>query len=157
MASTKLRSTAPRTWGNEFEDSLSFETHDYFREKKDFKAVETLSGSEMDLYEGSDLKIWGVPVDLTFAFSAKDNMTVISQTVELECSTVKFGVRFGNTHKGFTKFTTPVLVIGVDEDTRFIKMYLERLAESFRRHLNRILEVGFDSYWDTLDNMELAC
>lgn len=142
---------APKPLGKEFEDTISAAFYEYFRRRGAEKDCKQVTGTLSDYYGGTDLEIMGVPVDVTYYFKGKDHTVILPSEVETPVSTIKYGVRTGNGH---VKFQQPVLVIGVDEEDSFIRMFLERLAECVKHMARKILETGFDAYWDYLDSVE---
>ena len=103
-----------------------------------------------DKFAGTDAYMWGVPCDFTYNFSGKDHTVALPEDIDLFCGTkVRFGVRTGNSHKGFTKFERPVLVIGIDgADDSFIGSWLVNIVEAFGKKLQDIINLGQDQYWD---------
>lgn len=111
-----------------------------------------LSGSYEDRAEGTDATIYGLPCDITVNFYGKDHMEELPAVVPLDFATVRFGVRTGNSHNGFTPFENPVLVIGIDGFD--IKQYKWYILNEFKKRIDEILEIGQDEYWNYIDAVE---
>lgn len=108
---------------------------------------------EDDLFKGIDFRSNGLPVDLTYNFVGKDHTEKVGE-YHLSCgSTVEFGIRTGNSHKGYTQFEEPVLVIGVElPDVAFMKGIVQTFAKKFAE----ISEQAEDLYWGWMDAHEEA-
>lgn len=136
--------------GIELEDELVCTCSDWFKAKGDPKGFVCTSGTAADKFAGTDAYMWGVPCDFTCNFTGKDHTEELPQSIDLFCGTkVRFGVRTGNSHKGYTKFEKPVLVIGIDgADEHFLGSWLTNIVETFGKQLQRIIDLGQDQYWD---------
>lgn len=140
--------------GIEFEDELTqvcishFQTKSRKVNESEFK---NLSGTDRDKFEGTDVEIYKVGVDFTFNFGGKDHMEVLPGEVSGRFVDFKFGVRTGNSHKGYTKFAHPVLVIGFSADSYYVKNYMANIVDDFRHHIEEIIDVGQGAYWDWMD------
>lgn len=120
--------------------------------KTDKNAVVVTSETALDKFQGTDLFIWGIPCDFTYDIMGKDNMDLLDEEVRLlsDC-TLKFGVRTGNSHNGYTPFETPVLVIGVQASDWYIGRYATKIALAFKKRLHDIIDVAQSAYWDWCD------
>ena len=108
-----------------------------------------------DMYKGQDAEIYGIPTDITVNFSGKDNMTKLPRNYPMSLTTVRYGVRTGNRHNGFTKFKKPVLVIGIDAGSfQFFKTWRAQILDELKKHIKEIIDVGQDQYWEWLDAQE---
>lgn len=138
--------------GMELEDELVNVTSLYFSKKGD-KGFQPAVGTKADKEQGTDAYIWGVPCDFTCNFAGKDHMTVLQKDVPIGHGiSVKFGVRTGNSYKGYKKFNTPVLVIGIDgADTSVLNRWLENITSLFASKIGDIIDVGQTQYWDWCD------
>lgn len=136
--------------GIELEDELVCTCSEWFKKKGDPKGFVCTSGTAADKFAGTDAYMWGVPCDFTYNFSGKDHTVALPEDIDLFCGTkVRFGVRTGNSHHGFTKFKRPVLVIGIDgADDAFLGSWLVNIVEAFGKKLQDIINLGQDQYWD---------
>jgi hypothetical protein len=96
-----------------------------------------------DRYEGTDIFILGVPIDVTLAFSRKNKTRRLGELM-LDGVTVDFGVRFGN-HKA--NFKTPVLVIGAGTAIGITKNNMWVALETIKANVQEILNTGMDGYF----------
>lgn len=109
---------------------------------------------EEDKNHGTDMYVYGVPCDITCDIMDKDHTVILSQRYELSFSGIKicFGVRTGNSHNGYTRFDTPVLVIGFEGLTfETMREWKERIISVFVQKLDEIIDVGQSQYWDWMD------
>lgn len=139
--------------GHEFEESVICEVCDVFKKNNDATGIVVTSGTEKDKFEGTDAIIWGIPCDFTYNYSSKDHMVKLPGTVSIFGGTeVKFGVRTGNSYRGYKKFKTPVLVIGIDIDNdSVLGTWMNNIVNSFAKNIEEILNVGQSAYWDWCD------
>jgi len=100
------------------------------------------STSKQDVYEGTDLFVLGVPIDVTLAF-AKKNHTRQVGSLQIDGVTVDLGVRYGN---GKAIFETPVLVIGAETAVGITKSNMWVALDTIKTHIKDILETGMDEY-----------
>lgn len=101
--------------------------------------------------------IWGVPVDLTCNLAGKDYTEILPETVDIFGGIkVRFGVRTGNSHKGFSRFENPVLIIGIDASESFLGTWMENIVQAFGDKLEEIIETGQSQYWDWCDAHGIA-
>jgi len=112
---------AKREWGN---DAVKYST------------------VQQDRYEGTDLFVLGVPIDITLAFEKK-NKTRRLETLELEGVTIDLGIRYGN---GKAKFKTPVLVIGAETALGITKRNMWYVLDVIKSNVLKILNLGMDKY-----------
>ena len=119
-------------------------------------AIRQIGGDAADLYEGTDGYWFGVPFDFTLSFGEKDHTVPIDDTVELGLGYyLRFGVRTGNSHNGYTAFSSPVWVIGlcggvVDRNT------LPRICELIAAKVEQIENVQ-DQYFDLVEELPAYC
>ena len=111
------------------------------------------AGEVEDVCCGTDLYVYGLPIDLTYNFRGKDHMSILPGAVELMPGIkIRFGVRTGNTHLGHTKFAVPVLVIGIDgANDLIVRGWMDTLTRLFSEKIDEIIEVGQSGYWDWTD------
>ena len=139
--------------GKDLEDELSSACANYFKAIGEENSIEYTTGTSSDILQGTDIKIWGVPCDFTCNIENKDHTDVLPISVPLLSGVVvKFGVRYGNSHHGFTRFDEPVLVIGIaGADERFLGTWMTNIVDSFSKKLSEIIETGQSQYWDWCD------
>lgn len=139
--------------GKELESELLEALYEHFRDKGDRNVVRITSGTDADLNGGTDALIWGVPCDITYNYLGKDHMEQLPKTFDLFAgTTVRFGVRTGNSHNGYTPFADPVLVIGIDgADDRMISTWMVNIVSAFKNAAETILDLGQSQYWDWMD------
>ena len=119
-------------------------------------AIRQIGGDTADLHEGTDGYWFGVPFDFTLDFEGKDHMVQMDETVELGLGYyLRFGVRYGNSHNGFTAFRSPVWVIGlcggiVNNNT------IPRICELIAAKVKQIENVQ-DQYFDLADELPAYC
>ena len=137
------------------EQDLTASLKDHFADDPD--AVVYAGGTEADIEQGTDLFIYGVPVDITFNFTGKDHLEAFAEKVDVFGGVdVSFGVRTGNSHKGFSRFKKPVLVIGIDASESFIRDWMPRIISSFIEKIDEIIDVSQSQYWDWCDANAIA-
>ena len=95
-----------------------------------------------DLYEGTDLFVLGIPIDVTLAFEKK-NRTRSLGALTLDGVTIDFGLRFGN-HKA--NFKIPVLVIGAETALGITINNMWVALNIIKSNIHEILNVGMDKY-----------
>ena len=132
--------------GYEFEALMVEVVHRVAAREWGAKSVK-FSTMQQDRYEGTDLFILGVPVDITLAF-AKKNRTHKVGSLQFDGVTIDFGVRFGN---GKVKFETPVLVIGAETAVGITKSNMWVCIDTIKRHVKEILDIGMDGYFDVAE------
>ena len=143
--------------GIELEESLTGAVVSHFMAMDDNGAVQYTGGTRLDIEQGTDLVIWGIPTDFTCNFAGKDHMEILPETVDIFGGVkVRFGVRTGNSHRGFTRFKTPVLVIGIDAVESFLGTWMENIVQAFAGKLDEIIETGQSQYWDWCDAHGIA-
>ena len=109
------------------------------------------SGTDRDKFEGVDVEIYGVGIDFTYFFSGKDHMEVLPGLFSGRYTDIKFGVRTGNSHHGYTKFKTPVLVIGIDAETSYVRNWMANIIDDFEKNFEKIIDMAQDAYWSWMD------
>lgn len=131
--------------GLEFEDNVcrrieTFVNNDGCFERSDRKA---------DKEEGTDCKIYGLPVDITYKpISEKDHcLPLEGLSIQLDCGiVVRYGIRTGNNF-GHT-FVNPVLVISFACDSAWLRAMMEDIVSSIARYLDDIITIGEDAFCD---------
>jgi len=98
---------------------------------------------QQDRYEGTDLFVLKVPIDVTLAFDKK-NRTRKMDSLTLDGITIDFGVRFGNSK---ATFRTPVLVIGAESALGITRSNMWVVLEAIKNNVQKILDTGMDAYF----------
>jgi len=101
------------------------------------------STERQDHYEGTDLFVLRVPIDITLAFDNKDETRKLG-ALSLDGVTVDFGVRMGNSK---AKFKTPVLVIGAGTAIGITKTNMWVVLDTIKANIHSILNTGMDKYF----------
>ena len=127
--------------GHEFESGI-VDILSLFAKREWGTAAVRFSTGYQDRYEGTDLFVLGVPVDVTLAFDRK-NRTRKLGTINLDGVTIGFGIRFGNGKAGFKK---PVLVIGAETAVGINKGNMWVALDTIKSNIHEILNVGMDKY-----------
>ena len=127
--------------GREFESSVA-EIVSFFAKREWGTAAVTFSTERQDRYEGTDMFVLGVPIDVTLAFDQK-NRTRKLGTINFDGITIDFGIRFGN---GKASFKMPVLVIGAETATGISKLDMWVTLDTIKSNIREILNMGMDEY-----------
>lgn len=127
--------------GHEFEAGIIDIVSAFARRAWGDRAVKFSTGRQ-DRYEGTDIFVLGIPIDITLAFAAK-NMTRKLSGLEYNGVTLDFGIRVGN---GKAKFKTPVLVIGAETAIGITKSNMWAVLDTIKSHIQEILDTGMDQY-----------
>ena len=113
-----------------------------------------------DTKKGTDMFIDGLRIDVTYNFEGKDHMaeqfTRKAVDIQFAGRMVSFyvGVRYGNKHRGFTKFKEPVAVIGfTEEDCNFLRDWILPNIES---RVGKVRNLILDAVQDVLFEYEEA-
>lgn len=130
------------TGGHEFESGVVDAVSAFAKREWGIGAVK-FSTVQQDRYEGTDLFVLGVPIDVTLAFGKK-NRTRRLETLELEGVTIEIGIRFGN---GKANFKTPVLVIGAETALGITKNNMWITLDIIKSNILQILDLGMDRYF----------
>jgi hypothetical protein len=153
MAKRYSKIIMKRRTGIAFEEDLVTSMADHFKSTGDPGAIKYLGGTRIDREEGTDLTIWGVPIDITLNLQEKDHTKILPESTELLGGIkVRFGVRTGN--RGH-QFKTPVLVIGLDAMSGFVRAWENNIIQAFTDKLDEIIELGQSQYWDWCDANEV--
>lgn len=128
--------------GHEFESGVVEVVSAFAKREWGVGAVK-FSTVQQDKYEGTDLYVLGVPIDITLAFEKK-NKTRRLETLELDGVTIDLGIRFGN---GKATFQTPVLVIGAETALGITKNNMWITLDIIKSNILRILNLGMDRYF----------
>lgn len=140
----------PKTAGENLESMVT----ELFTESYGKDAVTYSIGTKKDIYNGVDIELYQVPIDITMN-PDKDHVEWSDNIVEIPFMGLqaRFGVRTGNSYKGFTKFETPVLIVLVDGivDNKWFYNHLTNIEDSIRKVLRSIVDIGMDTYFDYMD------
>lgn len=115
-----------------------------------FKTVKDMRSSKDDKEQGTDIILNSVRMDITMNFAQKDWMpfsfeTDIPATIT---DNIKIGVRHGNSHKGYTEFKEPVIVIGVDMEPYTYRLYEDEILDNIDKNIDNILIAATDAIQD---------
>ena len=142
--------------GNEFQVEFAHSVKMHFVKNGSADSIEIHIDDDIDVLEGTDAIIEGIRVDFTTAFYAKDNMVAYeSESIFIKYGDIKFGIRTGNSHHGFTKFDVPVVVVGLDCANSFYKTYVDQIHKTIESKMEEILDTISDVFWGYCDNMGL--
>jgi len=128
------------------------------RQKEEItKVLVDIHGTSMDMDEGTDMILYGVRMDPTTAMSTKDHMRLLDVEFPLPRLnlSIRFGIRTGNSHCGFTPFPEPVLVFGYDSSST--RWGVEAVAAEVAGCIDRIIDTGIDLYYSYIDEMDPMC
>lgn len=101
------------------------------------------STEQQDRYEGTDVFVLGVPVDVTLAFDKKNRTRKLGE-LTLNGVTITFGVRFGNRK---ATFKTPVLVVGAETAIGISNSNMWIVLDTIKANIQEILDTGMDNYF----------
>ena len=102
---------------------------------------------QQDRFEGTDLFVLGVPIDITLAFAKKNRMRKLGY-VSFDGVTVEYGIRFGNAKAAFK---TPVLVIGAETAIGITKANMYVAMDTIKNKVKDILDTGMDYYFNAVE------
>jgi len=134
------------TGGQEFESEVVGILSDFAKREWGISAVK-FSSEQQDRFEGTDVYVLGVPIDVTLDFERK-NKTRRLQSLELDGVTIDLGVRFGN---GRANFDTPVLVIGAESALGINKGNMWYALDVIKSNILNILDLGMDGYFQAAE------
>jgi len=130
------------TSGYEFESEMADYLTLFARREWGSSAVK-FSTMYQDRFEGTDIFVLGVPIDITLDFAGK-NKTRRLDTLVLDGVTVDLGIRYGN---GRADFETPVLVIGAETACGITKTNMWVALDIIKSNILKILDLGMDRYF----------
>jgi hypothetical protein len=133
--------------GYEFESGVVDIVSDFAKSEWGNKAIK-FSTVQQDRYEGTDVFVLGVPIDVTLAFEKK-NKTRKLGALSLNGVTIDFRLRFGN---GKAKVQTPVPVIGAETAVGISKSNMWVALDTIKCHIREILNKGMDKYFVALES-----
>lgn len=127
--------------GYEFESEI-VDIMSAFAKSEWGKNAVKFSTERQDRFEGTDLFVLGIPIDVTLAFEIKNKTRRLGEW-SLNGVTVDFGIRFGN---GKSDFKTPVLVIGAETAIGITKSNVWAVLDTIKSNIHDILGIGMDKY-----------
>jgi hypothetical protein len=128
--------------GHEFESGVVDIVSSFAKREWGIGAVK-FSTMQQDRYEGTDVFVLGVPIDITLDFEKK-NKTRRLGALTLNGVTIDFGVRIGN---GKAIFKMPVLVIGAETAVGITRSNMWVVLDTIKSHVQEILNKGMDEYF----------
>ena len=134
------------TSGYEFESEMADFLTLFARGEWGNSAVK-FSTARQDRFEGTDIFVLGIPIDITLDFAGK-NKTKKLGTIKLDGVTIDLGVRFGN---GVAKFKTPVLVIGAETAGGITNHNMWITLDIIKANIIKILDMGMDKYFQVVE------
>lgn len=132
--------------GYEFESGIVDVVSTFAKREWGVGAVK-FSTMQQDRFEGTDLFVLGVPIDVTLAFEKKNKTRKLGVLV-IDGVTIDFGVRFGNYN---ANFKVPVLVIGAATPIGINKSNMWIVLETIKDNIKQILNAGMDKYFIATD------
>jgi len=127
--------------GYEFESDVVAVVSAFAKNEWGNNAVK-FSTVQQDRFEGTDLYVLGVPIDVTLAFEKKNKTRRLGK-LKLDGVTIDLGIRFGN---GRANFKTPVLVIGAETALGITKANMWYVLDVIKSNILKILDLGMDKY-----------
>jgi len=128
--------------GYEFESDVVSVVSSFAKREWGNNAVK-FSTMQQDRYEGTDLFVLGVPIDITLDFERKNKTRRLGK-LELDGVIIDIGIRFGNNR---ANFKTPVLVIGAETALGITKSNTWYVLDVIKSNVLKILDLGMDKYW----------
>ena len=127
--------------GHEFETEVLDIVSSFAKREWGIGSVK-FSTVQQDRYEGTDVYVLGVPIDVTLAFEKK-NRTRRLGAWTMDGVTIDFGIRFGNRK---ANFKMPVLVIGAETAIGITKNNMWVALDTIKTNVQEILNTGMDKY-----------
>jgi len=134
------------TGGFDFESKVVDVVSTFAKREWGIGAVK-FSTVQQDRYEGTDIFVLKVPIDVTLAFEKKNRTRKLGE-LSLDGVTIDFGVRFGNNK---ATFKTPVLVIGADSALGITRSNMWIALETIKDNIQKILNTGMDAYFFAIE------
>lgn len=132
------------------EDRLSWD----FNKKSCSRDFVPTADTTADYLAGTDAIIWGIPVDFT-TDALKDNTVWSDRAVTLLNGVeVRFGVRTGNSHNGYTEFDTPTLVLFIRVFMGNLRYMMDDVVDAFSEKFDDVFDAGEEFYYGFMDSME---
>jgi len=128
--------------GHEFESGVVDAVSSFAKREWGIEAVKS-STMQQDRFEGTDLYVLGVPIDITLSFEKK-NKTRRLGALTMDGVVIDFGIRLGN-HRA--NFKMPVLVIGASTAIGITKANLWLVLGIIKDNIQEILNIGMDKYF----------
>lgn len=130
------------TGGLEFEAGIVDVVQSFATREWGVGAVK-FSTTRQDRFEGTDIFVLGVPIDVTLDFERKSKTRRLGG-LSVDGINIDFGVRFGNRK---ANFNLPVLVIGAAAAVGITKANIWLVLDIIRDNITEILNVGMDEYF----------
>ena len=128
--------------GNKFEAVMQDILVSFAKKEWGDKSIR-FSTEYQDKFEGTDIFVLGVPIDVTLAFEKK-NKTKKMGHINKDGVIINFGIRFGNTK---ASFRMPVLVLGAETALGITKDNMWVALDTIKSHIKEVLETGMDKYF----------
>lgn len=144
--------------GRLLEKSLTDSLYDYADQSGEAgnEKVFRPSTEDEDLYEGTDMFIYGIPVDITSYIEGKDRTHLFDPVViidEQKGYYVQFGVRRGNSKEDFK---IPVAVIGLSTYSgQMSRWEIGDITERFQENIEEVITTLEDEYFKYCDEEEI--
>ena len=141
--------------GKFFEGEIESRLQWDFNKKNCSEHFVSTADTEADYLAGTDAVIWGIPVDFT-TDALKDNTVWSDQTVRLLNGVeVRFGVRTGNSHNGYTEFDRPTLVLFVRCFMGNLWQMMDDVVDAFSKKFDEVFDIGEGFYYDYMDSVSV--
>ena len=127
--------------GYEFESGMADVVEAFATREWGSRAVKASTQSQ-DSYEGTDLFVLGVPIDITIDFDRKDKTRRLGG-LSLDGVAIDFGIRYGNRK---ANFNLPVLVIGAASAVGITRSNMRLVLDIIKENIKKILNMGMDEY-----------
>lgn len=148
--------------GKSFEDdvisilSRKFCTDKYYRSRQ--CQIVNCAGKDIDHNAGTDFIYKSIDctemrIDLTLNFNDKKYMPYIVETdiPVTDSKNLKIGIRHGNTHKGYTEFDKPVVVVGIEMSPYEYRQHEDEILDNIMDHYDDIIceaQTVYEAYTD---------
>lgn len=138
--------------GTEFEGEVIYLLETYVKAIGERNFVKT-AGTELDKFQGTDVVCCGIPMDITHNFSGKNHtIKVPNETIDAGYVDIKFGVRTGNDHR---MFRHPVVVVGIDEDSKFVTRNIDKICCDINKVVARVMDTAMNIYYEFCDKFNV--
>ena len=127
-----------------------FEKDTIWALRKSHPTLENCIGTDLDKCEGTDFIHNSVRFDITLDFKNKDHMPFMIDTdiKVTQNDTMHMGVRIGNRHNGYTEFPEPVIILGLNMDSRTYKKREDEIVDNLVKQADDIIMTANDVYLD---------
>lgn len=116
----------------------------------EFPKLKNHRGTSLDKYEGTDFSLFDMRMDSTLNFSDKKWMPFWFETdiPATDTENFKMGIRHGNSYKGYSEFSKPVVVIGLDMESVDYKKNRDQIINNMRTHIQDLFNYAEAAYSD---------